>query len=231
MRRRGVAACVAICYDRYIVSRPLHIGHAVTAILLMIVVQLPIAGWIAPGNTFPALLRGELVYWGMAIVIVGYVCFVERRPLSSIGLRAPTWKTPVYGALAAAIAVGGAIGLYVYLFPAFGLQPNAAQLSNIQKLPLWFQFALLVRAPVFEEIFYRGFVIERLNEILRLRWLAALISLAAFTYAHLAYWGWETLITVAFQGAVLTGLYLWRRDLGANMIAHFLTDAIAFFAF
>jgi len=203
----------------------------ITTILLMVVVQLPLAGWIAPGNTFPALLRGELVFWGLTIVIVGYVLFVERRPLSSIGLKAPTWKTLIYGVLAAVVALGGAILLYVYLFPALGLRPNAAQLANIQKLPLWFQLAILVRAPVFEEIFYRGFVIERLSAILRSRWLAALISLAAFTYAHLAYWGWDTLIVVAFQGAVLTGLFLWRRDLGANMIAHFLTDAVAFFVF
>jgi len=212
-------------------SRPLHFSGAVTAILLMIVIQLPIAGWLAPGNTFPALLRGEFVFWGLTILIVAYVCCLEHRSLASIGLKAPTWKTLVYGILAALIMVGGAMLLYVYLFPVLGLQPNTSQLANVQKLPLWFQLAILVRAPVFEEIFYRGFVIERLSEILRLRWLAALISLVAFTYAHLAYWGWETLIVVAFQGAVLTALYLWRRDLGANMIAHFLTDAVAFFVF
>jgi uncharacterized protein len=88
-----------------------------------------------------------------------------------------------------------------------------------------------VRAPVFEEPFYRGFVITRLSEILHRRWLAALISVTAFTYAHLGYWGWATLIVVGFQKLVLTGLFLWRDDLGANMIAHFVTDAVAFFAF
>ena len=31
-----------------------------------------------------------------------------------------------------------------------------------------------------------------------------------------------------FGGIVLTGLYLWRRDLAANMIAHLLTDAVGF---
>jgi len=28
-------------------------------------------------------------------------------------------------------------------------------------------------------------------------------------------------------GAILSGFYLWRRDLVANMIAHFLVDFIA----
>jgi membrane protease YdiL (CAAX protease family) len=197
----------------------------------MLFVQSPIVGWIAPGNTFLALLHGEFVFWGLTAIVLAYVCFVERRPLASIGLRAPTWKTPLYGLVAAVVAVGGALVLYAYVFPAFGLRANVEQLGSIQKTPLWFQWMLLLRAPVFEEVFYRGFVIERLSEIIHVRWVAAFISLGAFTYAHLSYWGWETLITVAFQGAVLTGLYLWRRDLGANMIAHLLTDAVAFFAF
>jgi membrane protease YdiL (CAAX protease family) len=55
--------------------------------------------------------------------------------------------------------------------------------------------------------------------------LAALISLAVFTVAHLAYWGWMPLIGVSVAGLVLTVLYLWRRDLAANMIAHFVIDA------
>jgi len=71
-------------------------------------------------------------------------------------------------------------------------------------------------------------MIERLAELTRLRWLAALISLTAFTLAHLSYWGWSHLIIAGFGGAVLTGLYLLRRDLTSNMIAHFVTDGVGF---
>jgi uncharacterized protein len=71
-------------------------------------------------------------------------------------------------------------------------------------------------------------VIERLAELTRLRWLAALISLTAFTFAHLGGWGWAHLVVAAFGGAVLTGLYLVRRDLASNMVAHFLTDGVGF---
>jgi uncharacterized protein len=90
------------------------------------------------------------------------------------------------------------------------------------------QRSLAITAAVFEEIFYRGFTIERVAELTHLRWLAAGVSLAAFTYAHLGYWGWSHLIVAGFGGLVLTGLYLWRRDLVSNMVAHFLTDAIGF---
>jgi uncharacterized protein len=77
-------------------------------------------------------------------------------------------------------------------------------------------------------LFYRGFAIERLTELAHLRWLAAALSLAAFTYAHIGFWGWTHLIVAAFGGLTLTALYLWRRDLASNMIAHFFTDAVGF---
>jgi len=65
-------------------------------------------------------------------------------------------------------------------------------------------------------------MIERLTEIVRSRWGVAAISLAAFTLAHLGYWGWAHLMIAGFAGIVLTGLYSWRRDLAANMIALYL---------
>jgi membrane protease YdiL (CAAX protease family) len=37
------------------------------------------------------------------------------------------------------------------------------------------------------------------------------------------------LIGVAVAGLVLTILYLWQRDLVANIIAHFLVDVVSVF--
>jgi len=41
-------------------------------------------------------------------------------------------------------------------------------------------------------------------------------------------WRRPHLIVAGFGAALLTGLYLWRRDLAANRIAHFRSDASAF---
>jgi membrane protease YdiL (CAAX protease family) len=87
---------------------------------------------------------------------------------------------------------------------------------------------LVTRAAVFEELFYRGFAIERVAELSGRRWLAALVSLALFTSAHLDYWGWTHLIVACSGGLVLTALYLLRRDLVTNMLAHWLTDVVGF---
>jgi uncharacterized protein len=161
-------------------------------------------------------------------LILAYVRFVERRPLASIGLKIPTSRSFAWGAVAALVAIVGIAGIYLVLFPVLHLSENTAAMTSLLHLAPWLNALIIARAAVFEEIFYRGFTIERVAELTHLRWLAAGVSLAAFTYAHLGYWGWNHLFVAGFGGIVLTALYLWRRDLVSNMVAHFLTDAIGF---
>jgi membrane protease YdiL (CAAX protease family) len=199
-----------------------------TALLVMIVFQLPIGGFLISGNTFDAQIAREGVYWALTVLLIAYILMVEQRSLSSIGLSWPTWKTLVVGIVGAVVMVAGMAAIYMVTFPALALPMTEATASAIKSTPTWFRLILVLRAAVFEEIFYRGFVIERLAELTRLRWLAALISLTAFTQAHLSAWGWAHLMIAGFGGLVLTALYLLRRDLASNMVAHFLTDAVGF---
>jgi uncharacterized protein len=198
----------------------------VAALALIVVFALPVAGWIVPGDFASATMRREIVYWAMAAAIIAFVLLVERRPLSSIGLIRPRWSTLVYGVLGGVVALAGTILLYYFVLPRFGTAYNA-KFGGVMALPFALRVELVVRAAIFEEIFYRGFMIERLAPLVRSRWIAAAISLIAFIFAHLGYWGWDSLLTVGWGGLVLTALYLWRRDLVANMLAHGLTDAIA----
>jgi uncharacterized protein len=200
----------------------------IATVALLIAFNVPFTDLVARGTSFTATLGREASYWLVTAFILVYVRFIERRPLASIGLRMPTWKSLVWGALAAFVAIAGMAGIYLVLFPMLHLSENGAAMASIAHLAPWLNALIIARAAVFEEIFYRGFTIERITELTHLRWLAAVVSLATFTYAHLSYWGWSHLIVAGFGGIVLTSLYLWRRDLVSNMIAHFLTDYIGF---
>jgi membrane protease YdiL (CAAX protease family) len=202
-------------------------ARIVITILVLIIFQLPL-GYLVPGKGFATQVGQEGVFWALTFILVAFILFIEHRPISSIGLKRPTWKGLAFGLAGAIVMVAGFVLIYMVVFPALGLSMNEAQISAVKSTPLWFRILLVVRASVFEEIYYRGFAIERLTEITGFRWLASLISVAAFTFAHLSYWGWGHLIVAAFGGAVLTGLYLFRRDLGANMVAHFVTDGVGF---
>lgn len=198
-----------------------------STVAVLLLLQLPWPRWLVPGDGLSALTLRELLFWLMAALLVLHVRCIERRPLQSVGLRKPQWKSLAWGVGGAAAMVAGMAFIYLVVFPAMNVTEES-QLGEMQTLPLWFRVALITRAAVFEELYYRGFAIERITELTGNRWLAALISLLLFTAAHLDYWGWAHLLVAGFGGLVLTVLYLLRRDLGAAMLAHWLTDAVGF---
>ena len=83
----------------------------------------------------------------------------------------------------------------------------------------------MIRAGVVEELFFRGYAIERLESIGCGRVLSAGIPLSIFAFTH---WtgGIPSVIIALVLGAVITLFYLRRRDLLANMIGHGLSDFI-----
>jgi membrane protease YdiL (CAAX protease family) len=173
----------------------------------------------------------DLLWWPLTLVILLYIVGVERLPLSSIGIRKPTWLTPAIG-VAVALVMLYAMGPLIDMAVAhFIPQSNAssAPAGAIAATPLWYRVLLVTRASLSEEIIFRGYVIQRIEELTGSRILAAAVSVAAFAYAHFAYWGWVPLISVSIGGLVLALLYIWRRDLIANMIVHFVFDGLQLF--
>jgi membrane protease YdiL (CAAX protease family) len=178
-----------------------------------------------------ALASRDLFWWPLLAATLLYMLTIERRPLASIGLHLPTWKT-------IALGVGAAVLVLAAVVPLTGLAMSYLHLSEkdgsaaaqqIVHTPWWYRILLVARAALAEEVVFRGYAIERITELTGSRTLAAIVSLAAFTVAHLAFWGWTPLIGVAVAGLVLTILYLWQRDLVANIIAHFLVDVVSVF--
>ena len=93
-------------------------------ILILIVFQLPLGGYLAPGNSLGAQIGREAVFWALTFILVCYVLFVEGRPLSSVGLMRPTWKTVVFGVGGAFAMVAGMALIYTVIFRVFGLPTN-----------------------------------------------------------------------------------------------------------
>jgi membrane protease YdiL (CAAX protease family) len=179
----------------------------------------------------PPLLGREAVWWGLAAAVLLWVVVVERRPLSSIGFKRPTWRTPVFAIVAAVatfVLVGGGMQLLVKYYH---LTQNREALGSLLATPWLYRLALVTRAAVVEETLFRGYGIERLQELTGSRIVAAVVTLAVFTYAHLSYWGAVQLMFAGGAGLVLTVLYLWRRDLWSNILAHWLVDAAGLLIF
>jgi membrane protease YdiL (CAAX protease family) len=191
---------------------------------------LPISRWIAPGDSIGALLGREAFWWIFAAAVLLWLASVERLPLSSIGFRWPTWKTVVFAILGAAAVLFVMILHMGVIVRVFHLDTTTvlAQQRMILSRPYWFRVLLVLRAAVVEEIVFRGYMIEKVRQLTGSAILAIAVSVLTFTWAHYAGWGAVQLIPVFGAGVVLALLYVWRRDLPSNMLAHFLTDGAGF---
>ena len=163
----------------------------------------------------------QLVFCGFAVAVVSVVLRLERLPLSSIGVRRPTGVTVASGLLVAAVT------LYVLplvtrpLVDALHVGGLDARTASLAALPAWFRVFLGVTSGAVEETLYRGYAIERLAAIAGRRWIGAAAAAIAFGLAHVPYWGVRFSLAADLPfGVVMTLLYLWRRDLIANAIAH-----------
>jgi len=168
--------------------------------------------------------RHLVVTWGGCIALVCLIIFWEQRPLSSIGVTFGNFQAWGIGALLGVFIVISS-GLSLLFAKKRAISGSAHGLLRLAATPLWFRIAAVFTAGITEEIVFRGYPIERLNEMTGSLWLAALVPLAIFTLAHLSAWSVSHLVTVFFGGVVLTALYLWQHDLVACMIAHTIIDA------
>jgi membrane protease YdiL (CAAX protease family) len=180
--------------------------------------------YFSPTLTVSVAIWSESLMWLCIVAVCLIIRRGEKLPFSSIGLGTSRWsKSLGWGVvLTVGIIVVGSIPDLIAVLTHY--QPNefARQLT---RLPVWLLTLTCVRAGVGEELFYRGYAIERLQALGLSRFWAAAIPIVIFSVGH---WtsGWQNVVTAFIIGSVLAAFYLWRRDLVANMIAHFLVDFI-----
>jgi membrane protease YdiL (CAAX protease family) len=191
--------------------------------------MLPMSRWEHEFAGVGHLVAYDVIWWAAVAVTLLYVHFVERRPLTSIGFRAITWRGIAIAIGAAAVMIGGLAFIYYVIFPVFHMD-ESSEIHTLLSTPLWWLVISTVRAGVSEEVLYRGYAMERLGELAGSRTLAGAVSWALFAFAHVGPWGWPHLLVAGFGGAVLTVLYLWRGNLWVNILTHIIVDGVGVLA-
>jgi membrane protease YdiL (CAAX protease family) len=202
------------------VSRATWIGLFLSLFAFLVIRQTIL--YFAPTLTTSSAIVKETLLWMSAVALLIIIRRGERLPFSSIGLGASRWWKSILWGLVIAV-VSGVVGGVLAALSGYGHDPGSAA---FEKLPLWLITLIVLRAGVVEELFYRGYAIERLQAVgLKPVWAAG-IPLIIFAVGH---WtgGVANIVIALALGAILTGFYLWRRDLVANMIGHGLVDFAA----
>jgi uncharacterized protein len=167
-------------------------------------------------------LAREACMFASAGVLIWVIRRREKLPLRSIGIgTSPVWKSLAWGVvIAVACVVPAAL---IAKVTGYG---HGAGSQTFSRLPIWVVFIVVVRAGVVEELFYRGYPIERLKRLGFGRVASWMIPLVLFGAAH---WsgGTSNILMALVLGAILTAFYQWRQDLVSNMFGHFLVDFVA----
>ncbi len=202
------------------VSRATWIGLFLS-LFAMLVIRYAFVFFV-PEITFAWTILKETLIWVSAAALLVIIRRGEHLPLCSIGLGTARWWMSILWGLVIAVVSAAIVGALAYL-TGYGHGPGSAA---FEKLPLWLITLIVFRAGVVEELFYRGYAIERLQMAGFGRFWSITIPLVIFSLGHWSGGAANILIALA-AGATLTGFYLWRRDLVANMIGHGLVDFVA----
>jgi membrane protease YdiL (CAAX protease family) len=210
-----------------VASRPDWRPAAAGVLFALGLFSLPFGSWFHLSAGMAHRLGYELFVWAWVAAMLLHVARVERRPLSSIGFRAVGTQDFIIAILAGVSILAALAVVYDVVFPALHWS-ESGQIGSVLSLPYWLNVLIVVRAAVSEEVLFRGYSIERLGELTGSRAIAGAVTCTVFTLDHVGFWGWHHIFVAGLAGAMLTILYLWRRNVWVNILAHFIVDAAVF---
>jgi membrane protease YdiL (CAAX protease family) len=205
--------------------------------LLFPVLGAPIAhllhtlGLLAPSaGIFESMFTAAMVLrWVALALLLAFVIGVERLPLRSLGICKPGWLDVLLSGGITLLAVGVSLGLSLLVHaPQAAAQTQTAQIISTLSWPE--KIHLIVQNAPVEELFFRGFLIERVTTLTRRPWLAGAVSFILFVASHFSGSGiLLTLAGIALPSLVFVLLYLWRRNIFLCMLAHAISDTVLLF--
>jgi uncharacterized protein len=174
-----------------------------------------------------ALLIEWLILFFLLIV---WIPIVEQKTLQSIGFGKFRLRHLWLGILTY-IIVTVAMIISGVLLEMNGLQPIRSLQTILQTYSFPTLFGLFLTGTILEEIFYRGYLIGRLEVLLGQRWLAGLVSWLAFTLVHLKFFGLGPTIDLSVLSAALVLLYLKGKSIWPCIVMHGINNALSYLIF
>ena len=164
------------------------------------------------------------------ILLIFWIPEVEGNNLGSIGFGKFKWKYLWEGILTYFILMILWTGSS-FILKAIGLEGMRSLQPMIKKYSFPILFSLFFTGTFLEEVFYRGYLIERLTFLTGKIWLAGFISWIAFTFEHIKFFGLGPTLDVGILSAGLVILYLKERSIWPCIIVHGINNLLGFLIF
>jgi membrane protease YdiL (CAAX protease family) len=175
------------------------------------------------------VLTRESVLLALVAAVLLFVVYGERIDPAALGFRRPRWSSVGWG-LAGFLALLLTDVATTAIFSAFHIRQDTQTLAALAKQPLPVLLLIALTAALTEEVIFRSILVDHLGRLANSRWVGAVGSVLLFSAAHLSRWSGTQPFFVIPSGVILTALFLWKRDITACMLAHFLVDAVGLVA-
>jgi membrane protease YdiL (CAAX protease family) len=174
-------------------------------------------------------LAGPLV---SAVLVLGWAQ-LSQTPMRALGFAAPrSWAATV--TVGVLLGIAFKLSMKALVMPLLGAPPINPQYHYVAGNPAALPGVLavvLVSAAFGEEVFFRGYVFERLGKLLGRGKVALtatiLLSSTLFALAHYQDQRLPGVEQAAVTGLVFGGIYAWRKQLWPVIIAHAAFDLTA----
>ncbi|PWL40331.1 hypothetical protein DKG77_05790 [Flagellimonas aquimarina] len=185
-----------------------------------------IAGELAPEMyTDKFIVVKELLVFAITTVLILLIYKGEKQTLASIGLHGKHWGKSILLALALTLISCAVLIFLAWVLSLAGIPVGGDEGGKYKSVSLWAWTLVVLRAGVVEEICYRGYVMERIEKWTGSWYAYFLIPLVIFALLHYSQ-GAAGIIISFIIGGILAFSYWKKRDLKANIIAHFLVDLV-----
>jgi len=164
------------------------------------------------------------------LLLLFWIPRVEKKSLESIGFGKFKWRHIWMGIMVFVLATVVLIISGIVL-EANGLEPIRSLQPVLKSYSFLTLFGLFLTGTVLEEIFYRGYLIERLGVLLGRRWLAGFVSWIAFSLVHLKFFGLGPTIDISILSAALVLLYLKEKSIWPCIVAHGINNLLSYLIF
>jgi membrane protease YdiL (CAAX protease family) len=204
----------------------------VIGLVVVFTVEFVLRDFLLPENADNTIIGLALVgEWATLVFLVFlWIPRVERENMASIGLgkfqrRHIVWGVIGYVVVLVASSISGFVLQSIGLPSLRSLQPQIEGYSFTTLLGLFLTGTFL------EEVFYRGYLIEKMTALTKHRSIAAFASWILFMLVHFKFFGLGPTIDTSVISAALVFLYLKEKSIIPCIIVHGINDALAFLIF
>jgi len=164
----------------------------------------------------------------LCILLFFWIPIAEGSKMESIGFGKLRWRFLWIGVLSYPVVMGASVGANLAL-EAVGLEGLTSLQPIVREYNLLTHILLFFTGTFLEEIFYRGYLIERLASLTGKSWLAGIVSWMTFTFVHLKFFGLGPTLNVGVLSMGLVILYLKERSIWPCIVVHGINSVFAYF--